>query len=122
MGPLHQIKHPTVGSRPKACSKICDRGLQNHQQPQSDDRRPWMGTSLPKKGQLQTGNGVPHHIWTYRHSNATVSASISIEHSWPHFALYDSLLQDRCLPEFIFPISNQAMEPVAGDYCSCPNP
>ena len=45
MGPLHQIKHPTVGSRPKACSKICDRGLQNHQQPQSDDRRPWMGTS-----------------------------------------------------------------------------
>ena len=35
---------------------------------------------------------------------------------------HDSLLQDRCLPEFIFPISNLAMEPVAGDYCSCPNP
>ena len=74
------------------------------------------------KGQLQTGNGVPHHVWTYRHSSATVSASISIEHSRPHFALHDSLLQDRCLLEFIFPISNQAMEPVAGDYCSCLNP
>ena len=95
-------------------------GTKNHQQPQSDDCRPWMGTSLPTKGQLQTGNGVPHHIWTYRHSSATVSASISIEHSRPHFALHDSLLQDRCLPEFIFPISNQAMEPAAGDYCSCP--
>ena len=33
MGLLHQIKHPTVGSRPNACSKICDRGLQSHQQP-----------------------------------------------------------------------------------------
>ena len=103
MGPFHQIKHPTVGSRPKAWSKICDRGLQNHQQPQSDDRRPWIGTSLPTKGQLQTDNGVPHHIWTYRHSSATVSASISIEHSRPHFALHDSLLQDRYLPDFIFP-------------------
>ena len=59
---------------------------------------------------------------TYRHSSATVSASISIEHSRPHFALHDSLLQDRCLLEFIFPISNQALEPVAGDYCSCPKP
>ena len=34
--------------------------------------------------------------------------------------LHDSLLQDRCLSEFIFPISNQAMEPVARDHCSCP--
>ena len=103
MGPLHQIIHPTVGSRPKKCGKIRDRGLQNHQQPQSDDRRPWVGTSLPAKDQLQIGNGVPYHIWTHRHSSATVSASISIEHSGPHSALHDSLLQDRCLPEFIFP-------------------
>ena len=30
-----------------------------------------------------------------RHSSATVSASIIIEHARPHFALHDSLLQDR---------------------------
>ena len=76
----HQIKHLTFGSRPKTCSKIRDRGLQNHQQPQSGDRLPWMGTSLLAKGQLQIGNGVPYHIWTHRLSSATESASIIIEH------------------------------------------
>ena len=121
MRPVHQIKHPTVGSRPNGYSKISDRGLQN-QQPRSDDRRPCMGTLLPAENQLQIGNGVLYHIWTHRHSRAIVSASISIEHSRPHFALHDSLLQDKCILEFIFPISIQAMEPVAGDYCSCPNP
>ena len=54
-----------------------------------------MGTSLLAKGQLQIGIGVPYHIWTLRHFRATVSASISIEHPRPHFALHDSLLQDR---------------------------
>ena len=70
-----------------------------------------------------------------QHSSATVPTSISIEHSRPHSALHDSLLQDRCLPKFIFPISNQAvhfshqqslwlwnqlLETI--QYCSCPNP
>ena len=55
------------------------------------------------------------------HGLIDIPAPLYLHPSALSTALHDSQLQDRCLPDLHFPISNQAAEPVARDNYICPN-